>query len=64
MGVLQNLDLGLNPNHITSHFELTLIQSSLHIQRVDILGSNFVKNLMKVDIFGVDILRPTHLQQL
>ena len=55
--IMQNLDLGLNLDYVMSHSELTLISSSLHIQRVDISGVNFVENLMKVDILGVDILR-------
>ena len=61
---MQNLDRGLHPDYVMSHSELTLISSSFHIQRVDISGVNFVENLMKVDILGIDILRPTHLQQL
>ena len=55
--IMQNLDRGLHPDHIMSDSELTLISSSLHIQRVDISGVDFVENLMKVDILGVDILR-------
>ena len=62
--IMQNVDHGLHPDHIMSHSELTLISSSLHIQRVDISGVDLVENLMKVDSLGVDILRPTHLQQL
>ena len=41
--IMQNLDRGLNPDHIMSDSELTLISSSLHIQRVDISGVDLGK---------------------